>query len=239
MNKEQILNAITRIASTNEGVPPGKQQFFKETGVKESSWSGKYWLKWGDALIEAGYLPNQMQKAFTDEVLLERYAHLMKEIGRIPTSADLRMKSRSDEAFPSHNTFARFGLKQHLLERLLIFCQQHHAYADLIKALESVPKSGVPLKEKDVSAKAEEGHVYLLMFGAEYKIGSSNNVERRFREIKTQMPYDGKIIHAIATSDPSGIETYWHQFFKDKRLKGEWFNLSTNDVAYFKKRKLM
>lgn len=91
----------------------------------------------------------------------------------------------------------------------------------------------------EAASKTEIGYVYLIHFGAEYKIGSSSSVERRFREIKTQMPYEGKIIHSIATGDPEGIEAYWHEYFKDRRLKVEWFKLSPSDVRYFKKRKLM
>ena len=87
--------------------------------------------------------------------------------------------------------------------------------------------------------KSTEGYVYLIQFGEEYKIGTSNNVERRFRELKTQMPYEGKIVHTIVTGDPEGIEAYWHQYYAEKRLKGEWFKLSKSDVQYFKKRKLM
>ena len=79
----------------------------------------------------------------------------------------------------------------------------------------------------------------MIQFGQEYKIGSSNNLERRFRELKTQMPYEGKIIHSISTGDPAGIEAYWHNFFKEHRLRGEWFKLSKKDIEYFKKRKIM
>ena len=88
-------------------------------------------------------------------------------------------------------------------------------------------------------ATREDGYVYLIQFGSEYKIGTSNNVERRFRQLKTQMPYDGKIIHTIAAGDPMGIEAYWHKYFDSKRLKGEWFKLTADDVKYFKKRTLM
>ena len=95
------------------------------------------------------------------------------------------------------------------------------------------------VEESIESAEAQEGYVYLMQFGSEYKIGTSNNVERRFRELRTQMPYEGRIIHTIATGDPEGIEAYWHQYYSGKRLKGEWFQLSSNDIRYFKKRKLM
>lgn len=239
MNKDKVIQEIRRTAEENGGIPLGRQRFLQQTGIKESDWSGKFWAKWSDAVLEAGYSPNQMQNALSDEVLLEIYATFVKEIGRIPTSPELRMKARGDVNFPSHNTFSRLGSKQQLLGKLLVFCQNNTIYGDLVEFFEKNPKNDLIPETDEVSAKYEDGYVYLLMFGNEYKIGSSNNVERRFREIKTQMPYEGTIIHTITTGDPAGIEAYWHNYFKDKRLKGEWFKLSSSDVKYFKKRKLM
>lgn len=97
----------------------------------------------------------------------------------------------------------------------------------------------MPKPAPDGAKDETAGYVYLIQFGKEYKIGNANNVERRFRELKTQMPYEGKIIHTISTGDPEGIEAYWHQYFADKRLKGEWFALTERDVRYFRRRKLM
>lgn len=240
MSKNNILEEIKRTAEANGGIPLGKQRFFQETGIKESDWSGKFWTRWSDAIKDAGYLPNKMQDAFSDKSLLEAYASLVKKLGHVPTSPELRMEARSDIDFPSHNTFSRFGSKQQLLDKLLAFCRINENYSDLVFVLDKLPRKEHSPDNGGVPTKTERGHVYLLHFGGEeYKIGCSNNVERRFREIKTQMPYEGKITHAIETGDPEGIEAYWHQYFKGKRLKGEWFKLSASDVKYFKKRKLM
>lgn len=240
MSKNNILEEIKRTAEANGGIPLGKQRFFQETGIKESDWSGKFWARWGDAVKDAGYSPNKMQDAFLDESLLEAYASLVKKLGRVPTSPELRLAAGSDSDFPSHNTFSRFGSKHQLLEKLLAFCQSNENYSDLVSFLDKLPKKKYPPENEIELTKIENGYVYLLHFGGEeYKIGCSKNVERRFREIKTQMPYDGTIIHAIETGDPEGIEAYWHQFFKDKRLKGEWFKLTVGDIKYFRQRKLM
>lgn len=53
-----------------------------------------------------------------------------------------------------------------------------------------------------------KGFVYLLRSGKNYKIGRSNAVGRRLRELAIQLPQKPKMIHVIETDDPEGIEQY-------------------------------
>jgi len=79
------------------------------------------------------------------------------------------------------------------------------------------------------------GYVYLMKSGRHYKIGKTNAVGRRERELAIQIPVPPKTIHWIETVDPTGVETYWQRRFSDKRGTGEWFELSPDDVAAFKR----
>lgn len=239
MDKQFILNEIKRTAKENSETPLGIERFYAETGIRRTDWFGKYWARWGDALLEAGYNPNTMQGAYEDERVIEELVTLIGELGRFPSPGDIRLKARRTEGFPSHNVFSRVGKKAELVAKAIEFCTRKGGLEDVLEICRavSVPQNQDP--EYTPSALPELGFVYLMKSGKYYKIGRTTALGRREYELGIQLPDKIATIHTIKTDDPSGIEAYWHKRFQDRRKNGEWFELTTDDVTAFKRRKFM
>jgi hypothetical protein len=77
------------------------------------------------------------------------------------------------------------------------------------------------------------GYVYLLQSPTKaYKIGRSKNPENRLKTFSVKLPFEVEYIALIKTNDMVGLERQLHQRFADKRVNGEWFELSSEDVQY-------
>ncbi len=240
MDKAHILRQIKRTADANGGVPLGIKRFTAETGIKLGDWFGVHWARWSDALREAGCEPNQRTEAYEDEELLEHYAKLAAELGRLPAQGDLRLQTKRNSDFPHDATFSRRWSKVELVVRLLAFCRDREEFKDVVRLCEEyAPQSQQEEEPAPTSGEIVMGYVYLIKMGKYYKIGMTNSVGRREYELNLQLPERTELVHVIATDDPAGIEEYWHKRFATKNTNGEWFLLDSADVAAFKRRKFM
>ncbi len=239
VTKAHILQEIKRTAEANGGKPLGRDRFKSETGITESDWTGIHWIRWSDAIREAGYVPNERSRPVDIATALDKYAGLVQELGHLPVQAELRFKCRSDCTFPNHNTFfRRFGTKLELVENLAQYCRSHAAYDNVVPLCEEYVSQTQQASAKQAEYPEEEiGFVYLIKSGRFYKIGRARDADYRVGAIRLQLPEKAKRIHEIRTDDPSGIEAYWHKRFEAKRKNGEWFELDAKDVVAFKRRK--
>lgn len=62
------------------------------------------------------------------------------------------------------------------------------------------------------------------------KIGKTISLLRRFATIDTQIPYKIELLLSIETNDIHSLEAHLHQRFASKRVKGEWFRLTDQDI---------
>ncbi|MGE3105608.1 MAG: GIY-YIG nuclease family protein [Lysobacterales bacterium] len=235
MTKAVILAEIRRIAVKKGGKPPGREVFERETGIKQSEWYPALWLRWGEALSEAGYGPNSLQGRMEDASIIRKYAEFVRELGKLPVAGELRIRASADPSFPSHTIFGRFGGRQALLACVAAFCSENPDFADVASIVNPAIKIAQDSSERSSPARVRTGFVYLMKSGRHYKIGRTNSLGRREFELGIKIPIPPTTLHAIETDDPVGVEAYWHRRFADKRGEGEWFSLSREDIEAFKR----
>lgn len=77
------------------------------------------------------------------------------------------------------------------------------------------------------------GYIYLLraiMPDTSYKIGYSSTPKERIESMGVKLPFPIKPLHLIPTNNVRHAEKYLHHLYAQKRLGGEWFQLSNEDV---------
>lgn len=89
--------------------------------------------------------------------------------------------------------------------------------------------------ESHVLDKSREGYVYCLhgVGTCFYKIGHSNSISRRIKEISPKVPFPLELVHYIHTDDRYELEAKFHRQFASKRKEGEWFELDEYDLGQF------
>ncbi|PHI18077.1 hypothetical protein CEQ90_19830 [Lewinellaceae bacterium SD302] len=81
---------------------------------------------------------------------------------------------------------------------------------------------------KRFSIRDTAGYVYFMhekLRPKEVKIGRARNVERRARQLSTGRPYDLRIIGVIKADDYFALEKKVQEYFKEKKIRKEWFRI--------------
>lgn len=234
LSKQSILSAYNELVKANKGTPVGERIFTRETGISRYYWQGGHWRSWSELQSEAGHTPNLPRQKIPDEIVLDRFVQLALERGELPREADLMVKRKEDPTFPNKECFRRWGDRTELLSKVADYCRGRDDCGAVLKLLDVGSSAGL---EHRLDSFRIKGFVYLLRSGKYYKLGRSNAVGRRLRELAIQLPEKPNTVHVIETDDPEGIEQYWHKRFADRRQGGEWFALTGEDVRAFKKRR--
>jgi hypothetical protein len=236
--RDFIISEIRRLAASNGGAAPGEKKFIRATGIARSNWNGVHWLRWSEAVAEAGLLPNMWKQRTDRDEVLKALAGLCRRLRRLPIWAEVTMERRTDPAFPGpYSLAAHFGGIEKLASALRRLAVRDPAWADLLDYLPERAARPAPFDGRTRRGAGAEGLVYLLKSGRHFKIGQSEDIEGRFRKISLALPEPVTLVHAIRTDDPPGIENYWHRRFADKRANGEWFMLAGEDVRAFRRRR--
>jgi len=84
--------------------------------------------------------------------------------------------------------------------------------------------------------REEEGHIYVVQIENfnYYKIGWSLHLFERLSKAQTFLPFEIKPIFGVKVKNVRKKEAQLHKLFKEKRIRGEWFQLSFEDLALIK-----
>lgn len=81
---------------------------------------------------------------------------------------------------------------------------------------------------------AVSGYVYVIRSPYGFKIGKTVNIRSRTRLFEVKLPFPISVEHYAWFDDYTYAEHNFHQMFREKRLEGEWFNLTTQDIELIK-----
>jgi len=78
-----------------------------------------------------------------------------------------------------------------------------------------------------------DGYIYIVKLkGFDiYKIGVSNNPNRRLRDINSYMPFEVELLMIEWFKNAYNLEECIHDNLKDKLLRHEWFRLTENQIS--------
>lgn len=233
--KQEIIRKIREIASRNEGRAPGREKFQSETGIKPHDWRGKIWRTWSDAIAEAGFAPNDLQAAYADDDLLQFVLEIASDLKRFPSFADLDFEARRRASAPTMKTIQARWKMADLASALAEYAEGAQATDVVALARGYLPPRRNERPNGSEATSEPLGYVYMQRHGSDFKIGFTSSLNKRGRQIQIELPQEIELVHSILTDDPAGVEAYWHKRFATKRTRGEWFKLTKNDVAAFKR----
>ncbi len=122
-----------------------------------------------------------------------------------------------------HFNFAQSVRERYMLDD--IFAEHFPQYAELnIKPLRQ------PTVSQEKSYIATAGYIYVLQSEYGYKIGKTVNLKDRMRLFGVKLPFKFELIITGLVDNYSKTEAELHRQYAEKRLEGEWFDLTASDL---------
>lgn len=237
LTKEEILKKIKDCANENGGKTPSEKIFYEYTGIGVYDIKKYGYANYGEIVREAGLAPNKFDKTkYNHAQLCELFIAVLREKNKWPTRGDLDVKHHNNSNFPNSATFYnKLGLTGKLAQTILEFTENKQGYNDVIEICNPVSQESEDQDESTEDSNVTSGFVYLGKQHGKYKIGKTKDLNRRREDISLLGSEPIVWIHTVETDDMNGVEKYWHNRFKQKLKRGEWFNLNSSDVKAFKR----
>lgn len=124
--------------------------------------------------------------------------------------------------------------------RVAVFMNQHPSILRMVQEVREEIKRRKDRDEKKARAalrktKSRDGYVYLIKAETgHFKIGRTHSPNDRIATFGVKLPFDVEYLAVIPTPDMYQLEAILHNKYSDKRVKGEWFSLTPDDVIYIK-----
>jgi|SRR5581483_10697493 len=107
---------------------------------------------------------------------------------------------------------------------------------ELIKEYEAISHlSEILYQPCDNQAGAHlAGYIYLLEAEetGSYKIGRAKDLDNRIKTFEVKLPFETELRHSIKVQDMACAELALHKKFAGRRINGEWFKLTPEDVSW-------
>ena len=90
---------------------------------------------------------------------------------------------------------------------------------------------GLPLPRRSTFTGPNPWYLYLMVKPWRTKIGISHDPHKRRKQLSTRRSPDLPRLLWYCEIADRATEPKWHKRFADRRLDGEWFNLSLADIS--------
>jgi hypothetical protein len=94
--------------------------------------------------------------------------------------------------------------------------------------------NATPKAQPVPKAQPKPGYVYVLASAGVYKIGRTVDPTSRQKALGIALPYPVEMVATIYSEDYRRLESDLHEQYAGKRLNGEWFELTADDLAALK-----
>ena len=170
--------------------------------------------------------------------MLNNLAGLVRGLGRFPVKGEIQLKARIDPKFPSLNPFRRLGGSacSRLDWRSFAAIEAKLISRNFVLGQLKTENSETVTKE---TAIADLGYVYLIKARRFIRLAERTLWAGENASLPSSSPTRRRSSTRSITDDPGGIEEYWHRRFQGRRKNGEWFELTSQDLAAFRRRKFM
>lgn len=194
-------------------------------------------------IIKAIHTVQRLSPLLTDLLRLRSTYDLLFEIQRDALHPDIALQARQ------HYTDVWGSARKLALDGDIAACEQLRAQSDLvigewIDKLNTALRAGRVVKPRKIQKEPlppRTGFIYLIQSANShlYKIGKTTDISNRMQMFAVKLPFHIDLIHTITSDDYNAAERKLHEKYADKRVKGEWFELTEKDVAQIKKIKRM